>query len=118
MDAFMVKIARALLLLAIGGILASCGMSDDTLSNIIVAPPSAEYRNCDQLVAGIKGSIAEQKRLQGLEKKAGSGVGSVIGVTTYRPQYLTQHGSEINMRRSAREKGCKLPADVPPRDRK
>jgi hypothetical protein len=117
MDSLMTKCARALALLTIGGALASCGMSDDTLSNIIVAPPSAEYRNCDQLTAGIKASIAEQKRLKDLQKKAGGGIGAAIGATSYRPLYLTQRGSEINMRRSAREKGCKLPADLPPLDR-
>lgn len=119
MDTLMAKFAWALLFLTIGGMLASCGgMSNDTLSSVIVAQPSTEFRNCAQLVAGIKGSIAEQKRLQTLERKAGGGVGSVLGPTSYGPQYLTQRGYEINMRRSAGEKGCKLRPDLPPRDRR
>ena len=114
----MAKYSRIFLLLVTGAGLSSCGMSaEDTFSTIAVAPPSIEYRTCDQLIAAIRGSITAQKRLQDLEKKAGGGPGAVIGATTYRPQYLTQRGSEINMRRSAREKGCQMPADLPPLNR-
>lgn len=114
----MAKCIRALVLLATGSMLASCGMSDDTVSNMIAAPPPADFRNCVQLADAIKASVKRQEQLQELKRKAGSGVGAVIGATTYRPEYLKEHASEINMRRSAREKGCKLPADLPPLDRR
>ena len=113
----MVKCARAFFLFAIGGIVASCGMSDDKLSNMISTPPSSEFRNCGQLVDAIKSSIKRQDQLQELERKAGSGVGSVIAGTAYRPEYLKEHANETNMRRSAREKACRLPPTLPPLDR-
>lgn len=114
----MTKYARVLVFLAMGSTLVSCGMSDDTLSNVIAAPPPADYRTCGQLIDAIKASIKRQEQLQALERKSGFGVGSMIGATAYRPEYLKEHANEINMRRSAREKGCKLPADLPPLDRR
>jgi hypothetical protein len=118
MDSLMLKCTGALVLLAIGSMLASCGMSDDTLSTMVSAPPTSEFRTCGQLVDAIKSSIKRQAQLQELERKAGSGVGSVIAGTAYQPEYLKEHANETNMRRSAREKACKLPTTLPPHDRR
>ena len=97
--------------------LASCAMSDDKLATVLEPAPPADYRTCEQLVAVIKASIAHQKELQNLQTKAGTGIGAVIGTTTYRPEYLKERGNEINMRQFAREKKCTLPADLPPLER-
>lgn len=109
---------RTFIVLAVGTTLASCGMSDDTLSNMISVPPPAEFRTCGQLIDAIKASIKSQNQLLELERKAGSGVGSVIAGTVYRPEYLKEHANEINMRRWASEKACRLPAKLPPLDRR
>jgi hypothetical protein len=93
-------------------------MSDDTLTDVVSAPPTADYRSCVQLVDAIKSSIKRQEQLQELERKAGSGLGSVIAGTTYRPEYLKEHANETNLRRSAREKTCPLPETLPPLDRR
>jgi hypothetical protein len=114
----MPKFAKVLILLATGSMLASCGMSDDTLSHMIAAPPPADYRTCGQLVDAIQASIKRQYQLLELERKAGSGVGSLIAGTTYRPEYLKEHANELNMRSSARDKACALPAKLPPVDRR
>jgi hypothetical protein len=93
-------------------------MSDDKLSNMVSTPPTSEFRTCGQLVDAIKSSIKRQEQLQELERKAGPGVGSAIATTSYGPEYLKERANEINVRRSAREKGCPLPSDLPPLDRR
>ena len=108
---------RALVLLAIGSMLASCAASNDTLTNLTSVPPSADFRTCAQLVAALQASIKRQEQLEDLEKKAGSGAGGAFARASYGPEYLKERGNEVNMRHSVREKGCQLPADMPPLDR-
>lgn len=93
-------------------------MPDDSLSNMISVAPPAEYRNCAQLAEAIKTSVKRQNQLEDLERKAGTGIGSVFARSGYGPELLKEHANEINMRRSAREKACKLPASLPPLDRR
>jgi hypothetical protein len=97
-------LGAAVLASALGG----CGMSDEKLSRLVVAPGQYATWRCENIVAQIKTNVKRQRELKELMAKAGpSAGGQLVAATAYRPEYLNLHGETMDLQRAAREKKCK-----------
>jgi hypothetical protein len=101
-------------LLAAG--LCACTMSDDTLSRFLVAPDKYVLYTCPQIADELAKKQKEEQKLTALMAQASQGAGGgVIGRIAYRPDYLSAHGEEIDLRQAAAAKNCTgMPAEAPP----
>jgi hypothetical protein len=98
-------LGAAVLASALGG----CGMSDDKLSRLLVAPNQYAVWRCANIVQQIKSNARRQSELKELMAKAGpSAGGQLVAATAYRPEYLKLHGEMANLQQAAREKKCKM----------
>jgi hypothetical protein len=91
-------------------------MSDDTLSRFLVAPDKYQVYTCPQIADELAKKQKEEQKLQALMARASEGAGGdVIGSIAYRPDYLSAHGEEIDLRQAAADKNCTgMPAEERP----
>jgi hypothetical protein len=96
--------------------LCACTMSDDTLSRYLVAPDKYVLYTCPQLADELAKKQKEERKLTALMAQASGGAGGdVIGSIAYRPDYLSAHGEELDLRQAAAAKNCTgMPAEAPP----
>jgi hypothetical protein len=87
--------------------LSGCGMSDDKLARVLVAPGQYVTYRCVDIAERVKSIAGRQRELKALMAKAGpSAGGRLVSATTYRPEYLNLHGEMLDLRRTARDKKC------------
>jgi hypothetical protein len=96
--------------------LPGCSFSDDRMASAFIDPAAYLYYSCDQLEALAKGSIQQQKTLDGYIKKAEQGTGGkIIATTVYGVDYLNAVGNQRLIEQTAKDKSCPVPESAPPR---
>jgi hypothetical protein len=97
-------------------LLAGCAATDDSAGRFFVQPDRYVLYNCKELAEAAQAIGVRQGELERLMTRAGSdSSGQFVSNLAYRPEYAQLHGQMNELRRTASEKNCKIPAALGPR---
>ncbi|MGB7257899.1 MAG: hypothetical protein WBD48_07460 [Pseudolabrys sp.] len=110
-----IRIACLLATLALG----ACAVSDDKLSNMMVAPGKFVLYSCTELAQRAKTNAEREQQLHELMAKAATGSGGdLVNAVAYRPELATLEGETRELQQTAADKKCTTPlptaASLPP----
>lgn len=96
--------------------LCGCTVSEDTASQLLVAPGNYDLYSCPQLVNTVNSLRGRKLELERLMARAETDIGGkVMSTMGYRPDYLRVRGELHSAETTLREKNCEMPPPTPPK---
>jgi hypothetical protein len=106
------RCAAAFAGIALASLTAGCGMSDDTMARLLVAPDKYTLYNCQDLATVEKTTAAQVRELQQLMAKADvDSTGRLVSAMAYRSDYVSARGELNEIRQASIVKKCGLIAN-------
>jgi len=98
-----IRIVCLLATLALG----ACAISDEKLSNMMVAPGKFVLYSCTELAQRAKTNAEREQQLHVLMAKAQTGAGGdLVNKVAYQPELATLEGEDRELQQTAADKKC------------